>query len=206
MGLKWLPNTVTIIRCVLAIWVGYLILEFGTELDSGRDPGLWLFVPFVTFAFVAWTDWLDGVLARGLDAVSPLGARLDPIADKLLTGASLLTLAHIDAWSLLMMVPALAIVCRDLLLTAMREAMGNPSDLKVSKMAKWKTAVALSAIGLILLGMGASGYIPNSERGSAAWIASRGLLVAGIAGIWVAAFMSVVTAIDYISAMTRQKR
>ncbi|MGB3627150.1 MAG: CDP-alcohol phosphatidyltransferase family protein [Henriciella sp.] len=206
MNLKWLPNTVTIIRCVLAIYVGYLILNMGADLDDRREPGLWLFVPFLVFSFVAATDWLDGALARGLDAESPLGARLDPIADKLLTGASLLTLAHVDSWGLILTPPALAIVGRDLLITAIREAMGNPGNLKVSNSAKWKTAVALIGIGLTLFGMAVSGYVPSSEEGSAAWLASRGALLAGIVAIWIAAIMSVLTAIDYVSAMTRQSR
>ncbi|MEQ9315004.1 MAG: CDP-alcohol phosphatidyltransferase family protein [Henriciella sp.] len=205
MTLKWLPNAVTIIRCVLAIWVGWLILNMGADLDGARPLGVWLFVPFLGFVLVAATDWLDGALARSLNAVSSLGARLDPIADKLLTGASLLTLANIDSWGLMLTLPAIAIVGRDLLVTGMREAMGNPSDLKVSRAAKWKTAAALIAIGLTLFGMGLSGLVPNSESGSAAWLASRAVLLAGIAGIWGAAVLSVVTAVDYVSALTRQK-
>lgn len=204
MGLKWLPNTVTILRCVLAIWVGFLILEFGRQLDAGRATGSWVFLPFAAFVFVAATDWLDGALARSLDAVSPLGARLDPIADKLLTGACLLTLAHLDSWTWTVSIPALTIVGRDLLMTAIRESMGNPRGLKVTRAAKWKTAVALVAIGACLLGMAISALALDTERFSAAWIGTRAVLMAGLVGIWVAAIMSVMTAADYVSALRQQ--
>ncbi|MEM5515975.1 CDP-alcohol phosphatidyltransferase family protein [Henriciella sp. AS95] len=199
-----MPNTVTILRCVLAIWVGYLILEFGRHLDAGREAGYWVFIPFVAFVIIGATDWVDGALARGLDAVSPLGARLDPIADKLLTGACLLTLAHLDSWTWMVSIPALVIVGRDLLMTAIRESLGNPKNLKVTSAAKWKTAVVLVAIGACLLGMAISELAHYAERFSPAWIATRTVLMAGIVGIWVAAFLSVVTAVDYISALRRQ--
>lgn len=203
MGLKWLPNAVTILRCVLAVWVGWLIVDFSDGLSEQRAHGIWLAFPFLAFVFVAATDWIDGALARALDAQSAFGARLDPIADKLLVGISLLALCYIDAWMLLLLIPTVAIVGRDVLLTAMREALGNPTGMKVSRMAKWKTAIAMISVGLILLGMPVSELAHYADRFSPGWLASRGVLLAGIAGIWASAFMSVVTAIDYVSAAAR---
>lgn len=204
MTLKWLPNAVTMIRCVLAILVGYAILDLDTAIRAGRENGLWVFIPFALFLITAATDWLDGALARKLDATSSFGARLDPIADKLLTASSLLALAHIENWAWFMMLPSLTIVGRDFLMTAMREALGNPPSLKVSAAAKWKTAITLTSIGIVLFGIAVSQIAHASDPYSPAWLASRGALLAGLGGIWIAAGLSAVTAVDYVSSAGRK--
>ena len=59
MTLKWLPNALTIARCILAIVVGYTILDFDTRTQAGDATALVLFLPFALFSFVALTDWLE---------------------------------------------------------------------------------------------------------------------------------------------------
>ena len=110
MTLKWLPNALTIARCILAIVVGYTILDFDTRTQAGDATALILFLPFALFSFVALTDWLDGWLARKLDAESAFGARLDPIGDKLLSASSLLALSITGTWAWFILIPTLAIV------------------------------------------------------------------------------------------------
>lgn len=204
MGLKWLPNAVTIARCLLALAVGYAILQADLDLRDGRAASLWVFLPFILFVIAAGSDWIDGALARGLDAESQFGARLDPIADKLLAASSLIALCYVDRWSWYLALPTIAIVGRDFLMTAMREAMGNPTQLKVTRAAKWKTAIVLTAIAAVLLGAAIAEYTHFAEPFSALWLLTRGLLIAGLAGIWVAAVLSVMTAVDYVSAAMRQ--
>jgi CDP-diacylglycerol--glycerol-3-phosphate 3-phosphatidyltransferase len=201
MSLKWLPNAITIARCLLAVVVGYLILEFDAQVRADTADTVLLSLPFVLFTIVAATDWLDGKLARGLNAESAFGARLDPIADKLLSASSLLALSVIENWALFIAIPTIAIVARDVLITAMREAMGNPGTMKVSSSAKWKTALVLSGIGAVLLGMAVSELAGDADQFSPAWIASRGILFAGLAMVWIAAIMAVMTAWDYISGL-----
>ena len=202
MSLKWLPNLVTILRCVLAIIVGYTILRFDQHVRAGDPVAAWTFIPFILFTITAATDWLDGALARGLDATSAFGARLDPIADKLLTASSLLALAHIENWSRFVMLPAIAIVGRDFLMTAIRESLGNPTSLKVSNAAKWKTALALVSIGALLLGLALSQMAADATRYAWDWLFSRGVLMAGLFGIWVTAILSVATATEYVKGLT----
>lgn len=203
MTLKWLPNAITIARCILALVVGYTIILLDRELSSDAPDTLLLFLPFVLFSIVALTDWVDGKLARSLNAESAFGARLDPIADKLLSAASLLTLAYTDNWDWIITVPAIAIVGRDVLITAMREAMGNPGTMKVSNSAKWKTALVLTGIALVLLGMGISELAAEADFPSPAWIATRGVLLVGVGMVWVAAFMALMTAWDYVAGLTK---
>ncbi|WP_084420503.1 CDP-alcohol phosphatidyltransferase family protein [Henriciella litoralis] len=204
MSLKWLPNAVTIARCVLAIFVGYTILDLDIQLRSGDPATLGLFFPFVLFVIAAASDWVDGALARGLNAESAFGARLDPIADKLLAASSLLALCHLERWSWIITVPAIAIIARDVLITAMREAMGNPGSMKVSNAAKWKTAIILSGIGAILFGLAISELTHNADPYSPVWVLTRGVLLIGILMVWVSAALAVMTAWDYVAGASEK--
>ncbi len=143
MTLKWLPNTLTLARCLLAVFVG-LVIYSGAKSASAS---VW---PLIFFTLIALTDFLDGFAARKLNAVSPLGAFLDPVADKLLVGASLLALSAASGWSLLLTIPTVIIVTRDVFVTVLR--LFPRIELPVSQLAKWKTALEMLGIGSILLG------------------------------------------------------
>ena len=58
MTLKWLPNALTIGRCILAIVVGYTILDFSTRLRAGDGATLMAFLPFALFSFAVTLQWL----------------------------------------------------------------------------------------------------------------------------------------------------
>ncbi len=176
MDLKWLPNALTVLRCALAVLVGWSILKLNVTLEQlleaisaqdalsvaaklGEDiEGLapvaefnrWsIWLPFVLFTTVAATDFIDGYLARKLDAMSAFGAFLDPIADKLLVGISLLGVCLMQDWSLVWLVPTVIIIGRDVMITSLRII--RPDARSVSRLAKWKTALEMLAIGLFLL-------------------------------------------------------
>ena len=82
---RWVPNSFTILRLVLAPFVIRAILE--------RQPG-WA---VALFAAAAVTDILDGAAARSYGLVSRSGAYLDPIADKVLLSGVYLALAWTDS-------------------------------------------------------------------------------------------------------------
>ncbi len=102
MNFKWLPNALTIARCVFAgfVLVGFWQAMRLSPLPNGLDADavsrqitlqqLWFQFAFLAFLAGAITDFLDGWLARKLDAHSRFGVWLDPIADKLLIAAALL--------------------------------------------------------------------------------------------------------------------
>ena len=142
MSLKWLPNALTVLRCILAFVVGWTILQM-----AAGQVSVWL--PFGLFVGVAATDFLDGYAARKLNAVSAFGAFLDPVADKLLVAISLLALCHLAGWQALLLIPTAAIVARDTFVTLIR-FVPNIS-LPVSNLAKWKTAFEMIGIGGYLL-------------------------------------------------------
>ena len=104
------------------------------------------------FSVASITDWLDGYLARKLGQVTPFGAFLDPVADKLLVAVALLLLVEEHA-SAVLVVPALVIVGREIVVSALREWMAQFSakrGLAVSFVAKVKTTFQMVAIIVLL--------------------------------------------------------
>lgn len=106
---------------------------------------------FAAFVVAAATDGLDGWAARRLGAVTVWGAVLDPIADKILVAGAILGLSalgpnpHIAA-------PGALILFREFFVSALREAgAGRGVDFPVTPLAKWKTAVQLTALAAQLL-------------------------------------------------------
>ena len=175
-----LPNIITTIRIALAPVIAVLIWY------SDR-PDYAIFA-LVLFILASISDWLDGYLARQMEVISPLGRMLDPIADKLLIGACLISLAAQTNFDLLFLLPALIIILREFLVSGLREHLaGTKITLPVSLMAKWKTAVQMTAIGCLI----SIDIIPDL-----AVIIST----AGITLLWLAAFMTAVTGLSYFKA------
>ena len=144
------------------------------------DLGQW--ATCVIFTLAAVTDFFDGYLARSWSMQSQLGRMLDPIADKLLVGAAILMLVHFDRAPIL---PALVILCREILVSGLREFLAEVQvGLPVSRLAKWKTAVQMAAIGFLLAGSAAPWWLFADYVGSY--------------GLWLAAGLTMMTGFDYL--------
>lgn len=117
-------------------------------------PGEWTFlVSTAIFGIAAATDWLDGYLARRMGVTTPLGAFLDPVADKLLVAIALVLLVERDS-NMLMTIPAAIIIGREITVTALREWMaqiGKNASVAVSWLGKLKTTLQMTAIIVLLL-------------------------------------------------------
>lgn len=141
---------------------------------------------FAMFVFVgaAITDYFDGYYARKRAELTTLGRVLDPIADKLLVVATLVILVFNEHVNALTIVPALIIILREVAISGLREFMAERSlVIAVSKLAKWKTGVQMTAIPFLIVGDYAPSFIP------AIWI--------GALLLWAAAVLTVITAWDY---------
>ena len=104
----------------------------------------------VLFVVAAVTDWLDGYLARKWNQTSAFGAFLDPVADKLLVAACLIVLVHDQRVHGLI---ALIIIGREITISALREWMasiGARTAVAVNQLGKWKTAVQMVALPMLL--------------------------------------------------------
>jgi cardiolipin synthase len=146
----------------------------------------------ILFTLAAITDWLDGRIARQQKLQSELGRMLDPIADKLLVGATLMVLAGMGRLGTLGLYPAIVIMCREILVSGLREFLATLRvGLPVTRLAKWKTGLQMVALGTLLAGDSGA-----SELGLA-W-----LHVGAIGGImlWIAATLTLVTGWDYLHA------
>lgn len=137
-----LPNLLTVGR-ILAIPV--IVVLAITNVDLFR----WL--ALVIFVIAAITDFFDGALARMLDQTSALGRMLDPIADKLLVAALLIAFAWDRTFSVFDLIPATAILMREVFVAGLREYLGGQNiTVPVSMLAKYKTTVQLIALGILL--------------------------------------------------------
>jgi len=114
------------------------------------------------FVSAAITDWLDGYLARKMKLGTPFGAFLDPVADKLMVAATLILLCtkSLEAgifgqapW--LLTVPAIAIIGREITMSAVREWAASQDKklleaVAVNNLGKWKTATQMTSLTIIL--------------------------------------------------------
>ncbi len=138
-----IPNLLTLLRILLIpVFVAVFYL-----------PGEWTrMVCALLFAVAAVTDWMDGYLARRWGQVSPLGAFLDPVADKLMVAVALVLLVEAEP-SPLLALPAAVIICREITVSALREWMselGARSRVAVSAVGKFKTGAQMVAITLLI--------------------------------------------------------
>jgi cardiolipin synthase (CMP-forming) len=211
MSFKWIPNALTIARCVFAglvlwgIWnaelAGQSVVAAGPDevLRQNILQQLWHQFALLGFLSGALTDFLDGYLARKLKAQSRFGVWLDPIADKLLVGAALLGLAMVlKTWFIYL--PAAAIIARDVFMTWLRTTPAGKAVVDPSDLAKWKTGFEMVAIISLMLPLAfAPADIAVDAAGSAPLIFSIGaFLLVGM--LWVAAALSLLTGWRYIRA------
>ena len=106
----------------------------------------------VAFALGGITDWLDGYLARRLNQHSAFGAFLDPVADKVMVAVVLVMLVQADP-TLWMALPAMVIIGREIVISALREWMaeiGQRARVAVSVLGKVKTVAQIGALLLML--------------------------------------------------------
>jgi len=168
---KNIPNYLTYLRILV---IPALIVTFFLSGPWGY------YLSTVLFLIAGISDWLDGYLARIWQAQSSLGRVLDPIADKLLVSTALMLLVAVGRADLL---PAIAIVCREILVSGLREFLAEIRiGMPVSKLAKIKTAAQMLAIGCLLLGAGGPDWLHSEILGRILlWLSALLTLVTGYA-------------------------
>ena len=145
--MRWnIPNILTVLRIVLiTVFVGLFYLPEATLSLHERN-----FFATAAFGLAAFTDWLDGYLARRLNQTSAFGAFLDPVADKLMVAAALIVLVEFDRVGAIV---ALIIIGREIAISALREwmaALGERKSVAVAVLGKFKTGFQMVAILFLL--------------------------------------------------------
>lgn len=166
-----LPIALTLVRIILVP----LVIVF--LISSERVHVL---IAAVIFVAASLTDWLDGRIARSTNQVTRLGTMLDPVADKLLVAAALVSLVQVDmvaAWM------ALVIIGRELAVTGLRGvALSTGVVVPASRLGKWKTVTQYVALTLLILEKGVPAeFVPfHLVSGVALWIAMGATVLSGL--------------------------
>jgi CDP-diacylglycerol--glycerol-3-phosphate 3-phosphatidyltransferase len=178
-----LPNTLTVARIFLVpLLVSVLLTKFEGRLVMGLPVEL---VAAAIFGIASLTDWLDGYLARRRKQVTTLGQILDPLADKLLISATLISLVQLDLVQSWMVA---VIISREIAVTGLRNlAYSRGLAMPASGLGKLKMASQVTAILLLLLG----------------WERVPLLVTLGRGAMWLVVITAMVSAVDYIQGFQR---
>jgi CDP-diacylglycerol--glycerol-3-phosphate 3-phosphatidyltransferase len=169
-----LPTQLTVGRiCLVPLVVVFLI----------STDAIHSLVAAILFAAAALTDWLDGLLARRRGQVTTLGKLLDPVADKVLVAAALISLVQVgmvEAWMVVLMIG------REFAVTGLRSVSAAQGVvIAASDLAKHKTVAQYVAIILLIL----ERNVPLGLESEYVYL-SRGML-------WAALILTVLSGIDY---------
>lgn len=147
-----LPNKITLARIFLVpIIMVFLLIKFnfGKIIIAGEVVTYNELIATLIFIIAASTDGLDGYIARKWKLVTNLGKFLDPLADKLLVTAALISLVEMQrlaAWI------AIVIISREFAVTGLRlVAAADGTVIAASKLGKIKTIIQIIAIVLLML-------------------------------------------------------
>jgi CDP-diacylglycerol--glycerol-3-phosphate 3-phosphatidyltransferase len=191
--MNWtIPNLLSVIRVLAAPCVAISFVVFDRP-EADR-------IAILIFVGAAATDYLDGLLARALGQESAFGRMLDPIADKAMVTIALALIISLYEMSWPVVVPAVLIMLREVLISGLREFLGDVK-LQVTPMAKWKTTLQMFAICLLLL-RGAVSPGEDAVNQIFANILSYvaiGTSAIGLLLLWVAMWFTIVTGWDYFS-------
>ncbi|WUH96755.1 CDP-diacylglycerol--glycerol-3-phosphate 3-phosphatidyltransferase [Spirillospora sp. NBC_00431] len=173
-GVWNIANALTIVRIALVpvfVWVFFL------------DGTGWRLTAFVVFAIASITDKIDGDIARARGIVTDFGKIADPIADKALTGAALVSLSIMgELWWWV----TVAIMVREIGITVLRFVVIRRGVIPASKGGKLKTMLQVIAIGL---------YILPGPLDPLRWATMGAALI-----------VTVVTGLDYVAQAWRMRR
>jgi CDP-diacylglycerol---glycerol-3-phosphate 3-phosphatidyltransferase len=172
-----LPNSLTVTRIFL---VPLLVVVLLTKFEGRHILGVPKeIVGAAIFVLASLTDWADGYLARRRKQITPLGQVIDPLADKLLTSAALVSLVQMDLVQSWMVA---VIIGREFAVTTLRSlAYARGVAMPASPLGKIKMVAQVVAILALILAHGQM----------------RGFYLVGQVALWVVIVTAIVSAADY---------
>lgn len=191
-----LPNILTLSRIVAVPLLATLL--WWPEWKLGY------LLAFGLYCLMGITDYFDGYLARSSGAVSKLGIFLDPIADKIMVAAVILVLTaqgylrgpYVGD---LHVIAGLIILMREIAVSGLREFLaGLQVSVPVTRLAKWKTTLQLMALGALIFGGAVHGPPPTSMAEAVRPLSEQWIHLVGLASLWGAAILTVITGWDYL--------
>lgn len=182
------PNILTISRILLIPFIIMSLIGFRFGFD-GLSNKTFIY-SCLLYAFIS--DFLDGYIARRWKLESGFGRMIDPIADKLLVAGCLISYCIIVQGNMIVLIPAIIIIFRDILVSGIREYASNSGILlPPTKLAKWKTAFEFLAIILL------ASFFVNYNFEGAIKVSTSFNGVLGILSLWFSSVLSIWTAAIY---------
>lgn len=182
-----IPNKLTVVRIVLApIFLLLLTIEFPFHnLIAG-----------VVFGIAAFTDMLDGKIARKYNLITNLGKFLDPLADKMLTTAAFLgflAAGHLDVWAVML------ILTREFMVTSVRLLAAKDGNvIAASTAGKVKTVMQFVAIIYMIAALEVCSWQNTLLLGMLPDVFYSILLLVGRVLVWVSVFFTIQSGIQYV--------
>lgn len=166
-----LPNKLTVLRVLMIpFFVFFLLLEKG-------DVFSYRLIAFAVFTVAAFTDTLDGILARKYNLITNFGKFMDPLADKLLVVSALICFIELGQISALIVI---AVIAREFIISGFRLVASDAGVvIAASKWGKVKTVVQMAAVELLIL---------NIER----------LRILTEITVWIMLALTLISLVDYI--------
>jgi CDP-diacylglycerol--glycerol-3-phosphate 3-phosphatidyltransferase len=191
------PTALTLARMLLGAATAGLVLTAVAYLYSDHILAGFIYaLALAVFVLAAATDWLDGYLARKLDAVTPLGAALDHAADKVLITCVLAALAY-AALPFNLVIAAIIILGRDMAVAGLREGLSaSGRSVPVGAVGKWKAAAEMAGVGAFLA------YQASAQLTDQAGLV-MGLEWAATMLLWAAAGLALISAFQYALALSK---
>lgn len=189
-----LPNAITLARLVLTAGV-FVCLELaargarialvsGTSVVAPAIDSALVWIAFVLFLVAAFSDFLDGYLARKYGQVTAFGRVADPFADKVLIAGALVTLLQFEAATTVLTTwYVVVVIAREFLVTAVRgvvEASGRP--FPADKLGKWKMVSQCITVGALM----------TMVAGSDVWVWTAQWF------FWISLGLTVVSGLNYV--------
>ena len=177
-----LPNSLTLVRIFLIpLLVVVLLTRFEAELIFGLPREV---IGAAIFGIAAFTDWLDGYLARRRRQVTSLGQMMDPLADKLLVTAALVSLVWMElaaAWMVWV------ILGRELAITVLR-SVGHARGVSIPASGLGKVKMVMEIVAILLLMLGNQVQL---------------FYLLGTAALWGVMVVALISAADYYRRYSR---
>jgi|TARA_B110000208_G_scaffold110983_1_gene137073 CDP-diacylglycerol--glycerol-3-phosphate 3-phosphatidyltransferase len=194
--MNWnIPNILTLLRLIAAPGVAIMFLYFHRPLAD------WF--ALILFVVAAFTDFLDGYLARAWKQESKFGAMMDPIADKAMVIIALVVITGFSGMNAWILLPAVLIIFREVFVSGLREFLGETAGLlKVTNLAKWKTTVQMAAISVLFAKGAFEHYLIDRTNGDVLGLRTLELgaeisWYLGIGLLWIAMVLTVLSGADY---------
>lgn len=195
--LAWTPNALTMARVAVAPLILLVLIGGALTQESAAEPALWTAPAAALLVLAAVLDWLDGFLARALQAESAFGRFWDPVADKLVVAAALIGGAFAMPTPLFI-VPAILLLGRDAFVTWLRTRPAHAAaTARPSTLAKWKTALEYLALVLLFTSALAADAATAVFGEGASPAVLLDFAVGGLVLLWLATALSLWTGWDY---------